>query len=196
MKALLNFRFDQFPEHLTQTLFKLFISKSHCDVRLVGDDGIPVMAHKVILAAFSKVLNAVIKENSVQTLDIKIHGMNNDDIQTILQFMYLGQVSVAHAGVDKFLRIAKFLGVSQLSDQCKADIVELNREFSVKRNDETILEKAPKCQEISGEYDDTVESIDYEESNVENLGEYGIRIGEDHEEVNLKEGINDKYLSK
>ena len=45
--------------------------------------------------------------------------------------MYLGEASVAHSRVDKFLRIAKFLGVSQLSDQCKADIVELNKEFSV-----------------------------------------------------------------
>ena len=102
MKALLNFRFDQFPKHLTQTLSNLFSSKSHCDVRLIGEDGIPVMGHKVILTAFSNVLNDFINENSFQTLDIKIQGMNNDDIQTIIQFMYLGQVSVAHAGVNKF----------------------------------------------------------------------------------------------
>ena len=250
MKALLNFQFDQFPEHLTQTLLKLFISKSHCDVRLIGEDGIPVMAHKVILAAFSKVLNAVIKENSVQILDIKIQGMNRDAIETIVKFMYLGEASVAHAGVNKFLRIAKFLGVSQLSDQCKADINELNEEFSieshvemyqeiiseeapevqgisrdgndtdeaiddeestvenldecgivemkkdvgiiVEMNEEIISERAPEGQGISRDGDDTDEAIDSEETKLEDLDEYGINIGEDHEEVNLKEGINEE----
>ncbi len=174
MKALLNFRFDQFPKHLTQTLINLFSSKSHCDVRLIGEDGIPVTGHKIILTAFSGILNDVIKENSVQPLDIKIQGMNHDDIETIVQFMYLGEVSIAHAEVDKFLRAAKFFGVSQLSDQCKANIAELNTKFSVERNEESLLEEAPKCQEISGEYDDTAETIDYEENNVENLDEYGI----------------------
>ena len=243
MKALLNFQFDQFPEHLTQTLLKLFSSKSHCDVRLIGEDRNPVMGHKVVLAAFSKVLNDVIKENSVQTLDIKIHGINHDEIKTIVQFMYLGEASVAHSGVDKFLRIAKFLGVSQLSDQCKADVFELNKEFSVnshvEMNEETMAEEAPEAQGISRDDDDSDEATDYEESNVEdldecginelkteidgemdeettleevpegkgisrdedeaiyckesnveNLDEYGINIGEDQEEVNLKEEIN------
>ena len=57
MKAQLNFRFDQFSEHLTETLLNLFSSKRLCDVRLIGDDGVPVMVHRVILAAFSRVLN-------------------------------------------------------------------------------------------------------------------------------------------
>ena len=64
--------------------------------------------------------------------------------------MYLGEASVAHSRVDKFLRIAKFLGVSQLSDQCKADVFELNKEFSVnshvEMNEETMAEEAPEAQ--------------------------------------------------
>ena len=88
MKALLHFRFEQFPDHLTETFLSLFSSKSHCDVRLIGEDGIPVMGHIVILTAFSGILNDVIKENSVQPLDIKIQGMNHDVIETIVQFTY------------------------------------------------------------------------------------------------------------
>ena len=175
--------------------------------------------------------------------------MTHQDIQTIVQFIYLGEASVAHAGVEKFLRAAKFLGVSQLSDQCKADIVELNREFSVdghvEMNDETISEEAPEAQGISRDDDnsdeatdceesnvedlvdeyginelktkidgemneetsleevpegqgisrDEDEAIDCKESNVENFDEYGISIGEDHEEVNLKEEINEERIN-
>ena len=197
MKAHLNFRFDHFSEHLTETLLNLFSSKRLCDVRLIGDDGVPVMGHRVILAAFSTALNNVIEKTGAPTLDIRIQGMNCHDLERIIQFIYLGEVSVSHAGVDKFLRTAKFLGVSQLSDQCKTDILDLNEDFSVdenvEKNEETVLEETPKGQGTFGDYNDKSDIvINHEESNAENLDEYGIRIGEDHEEVNLKEGINDE----
>ena len=126
MKAQVSFLFEQFPEHLADILLNIFSSKSFCDVHLIGEDGIPVMAHRVILAAFSSVFNDLIQKNIAQTLNITIRGMDYHDIQTIVQFMYLGKASVAHAGVDKFLRAAKFLGVSQLSDRCKAAAAEMN----------------------------------------------------------------------
>ncbi len=122
MKAHLQFRFDQFPEHLSEILLNLFSSKGLCDVRLIGEDDIPVEAHKVILSAFSRVLKHLIKEEYEPVMDIKIRGMNNNDIKKIIQFMYLGKVSVAHAGVDKFLRTAKsFLILASLVIGAKLD---------------------------------------------------------------------------
>ena len=97
MKAQLHFRFDQFSKHLTETFFNLFSSHRLCDVRLIGDDGVPVMGHRVILEAFSRTLNDFIEENSAPTLEIRIQGMNYHDLERIIQFMYLGEASVAHA---------------------------------------------------------------------------------------------------
>ena len=177
MKAQLNFRFDQLSKHLTETFLNLFSSKRLCDVRLIGDDGVPVMGHRVILAAFSRTLNDFIEENSAPTLEIRIQGMNYHDLERIIQFMYLGEASVAHAETDKFLRTGKFLGVSQLSDQCKADTGELSREFSVDGNFEMNIE--------------TLLEDDHKISEEENLEEHKMRIGVGHEEVNLEEEIND-----
>ena len=194
MKAQLNFRFDQFSEHLTETVFNLFSSKRLCDVRLIGEDGVPVMGHRVILAAFSRALNNVIEKNSAPTLDIRIQGMNYHDIERIIQFIYLGETSVAHAEIDKFLRSAKFLGVSQLSDQCKVDNVELSREFKIDDNlmiEETILEEGHGMSECYNEANDGVNEVTEEE----NLEEQGMRIGVDYEEVNLKEEINDNRMN-
>ena len=135
------------------------------------------MGHRVILAAFSRTLNDFIEENSAPTLEIRIKGMNYHDLERIIQFMYLGEASVAHAETDKFLRTAKFLGVSQLSDQCKADTGELSREFSVDGNFEMNIE--------------TLLEDDHKISEEENLEEHKMRIGVGHEEVNLEEEIND-----
>ena len=126
------------------------------------------MGHRVILAAFSRTLNDFIEENSAPTLEIRIKGMNYHDLERIIQFMYLGEASVAHAETDKFLRTAKFLGVSQLSDQCKADTGELSREFSVDGNFEMNIE--------------TLLGDDHKISEEENLDEHKMRIGVVHEE--------------
>ena len=198
MKVQVSFLFERFQEYLAEILLNIFSSKSFCDVRLIGEDEIPVMAHRVILAAFSSVFNDVMQNNTVQTLNIKIRGMDYCDIQTIVQFMYLGEASVAHSGVDKFLRAAKFLGVSQLSDQCKAAAAELSREFSIECVDsnevdeEKIMEEAPDyLRSTNADLDnqDTRDS-DLEAMEGENLDEYGIRIEED----NLKIEVNDDRM--
>ena len=218
MKAHLQFRFDQFPEHLSEIFLNLFSSKGLCDVRLIGEDDIPVEAHKVILSAFSRVLKHLIKEKYEPVMEIKIQGMNNNDIERIIQFMYLGKVSVAHAGVDKFLRTAKFLDLSQLSDRCKASFEELNREFSIskvlsdvhKSNEETTLKETVVqsteivpfgLDKVSSEADisNDEETVDtelepecHEESFNEDMNEFGILINEeeDYEEENIENDIS------
>ena len=198
MKVQVSFLFERYQEHLAEILLNVFSSKSLCDVRLIGEDEIPVMAHRVILAAFSSVFNAVMQNNTVQTLNIKVRGMDYQDIQTIIQFMYQGEASVAHSGVDKFLRAAKFLGVSQLSDQCKAAAAELSREFSIECVDsnevdeEKIMEEAPDYLRSTNADLDTqyTRDSDLEAMEGENPDEYGIRIEED----NLKIEVNDDRM--
>ena len=191
MKAQLQFQFDQFPQHLTVILLDIFRSKGLCDVRLIGEDDIPVEAHKVILAAFSRVMKQLIKEENDPVMDIKVQGMKYNDIEKIIQFMYIGKVSIAHGGVDKFLRTAKFLGLIQLSDQCKASLEELNREFSIIKvlsdasesyKETTLEETVDQSSEINLSDADTNEEY-------EDMEECGIRVYEDYGEVNDENDI-------
>ena len=100
MKAHLQFRFDQFPEHLSEILLNLFSSKGICDVRLIGEDDIPVEAHKVIFSAFSRVLKHLIKEEYEPVMDIKIRGMNNNDMKKINCWYFQHSLSVAVCAQD------------------------------------------------------------------------------------------------
>ena len=146
-----------------------------CDVTLIGEDLIPVEAHRIVLSAFSRNLKGFVKQLVEGKFEIMMQGMDHEDIESLLQFMYLGEVSIAHAGVEKFLRTAKFLGISQLRDQCKVNIEDLNREFGVRlreRVDET-------THDNNGE---VTEDEDMEEQ------EYGFRINEDFEK-----GLNSKF---
>ena len=126
----------------------------------------------------------------------KVCQIKDNDIEKIIQFIYLGEVSVTHAGVDKFLRTAKFLGLSQLSDQCTADLEELDREFSIGKFDEVkgggTLEEIVDYQtekELE-DIDSNAENNDEDTEN-EDIDEYGIRINEDYKDGSLQENEND-----
>ena len=192
MRAQLQFQFNQFPENLAKVLLNLFRTKALCDVRLIGEDDIPVEAHKVILAAFSEVLKRIIQKENGKSSEIQLHGMNHHDIENIVQFMYLGQASVAHADVDKFLRTAKFLGISQLSDQCKTDVENINEEFYIGENiDESEVNYGIIINEDFGEIVRESGIRETEDRIISNEGFEEINIDEPYEDTELSEG---KYL--
>ena len=190
MRAQIQFQFDQFPEHLAHILINLFSTKTLCDVHLIGEDDIPVEAHKIILAAFSGVLNRIVRKENGNSSEIQLHGMNHHDIEKIVQFMYLGEASVAHAGVDKFLRTAKFLGISQLSDQCKTGVEDLNAEFCIGK---VINESEDDDDEIriNGDFGEIVREFDDAKRTGIGDTEDGDRIisNESFEEMNQDEYI-------
>ena len=206
MKIQLSFKFHQHQDHLTEIFNKIFAERSFCDIRLIGDDCIPVEAHRIVLSAFSNVIEKKILEKQ-EGDEIKIQGMNQQDLESILQFMYLGQVSVPHSRVEGFLRRAKFLGIRQIMDQCNVDMKELNNEHSM-----TFRAKIAKSS-LSEEYlnttnesDDDIRKEDnlnstiseIEESFVIKLNECLTDIDESRESLTseeyfntIKSGIND-----
>ena len=97
---------------------------------LVGDDNIPIEAHKIILSAHSTVFEHALNENqSVPILHCK--GFNYQDLHSLMQYMYLGEVSVPLARSNELLRMAKYLKISQLGDECNVSEKKLNVIFSL-----------------------------------------------------------------
>ena len=97
---------------------------------LVGDDNIPIEAHKIILSAHSSVFeNAFTDNQSIPILHCK--GFNYQDLHSLMQYMYLGEVSVPLARSNELLRMAKYLKISQLGDECNVSEKKLNVIFSL-----------------------------------------------------------------
>ena len=63
------------------------------DVTLVSDDKIPFFAHKYVLSASSPVFKTVLLNKSQSNPLIYLRGVIHQELESILQFIYLGEAS-------------------------------------------------------------------------------------------------------
>ena len=80
-----------FTDHL-QLMFKdLYDERKHSDVTLVCDDQTQLQAHKIVLRACSPVFQKIIDNNPNQHSLIYLRGIQSYEMESLLQFMYLGE---------------------------------------------------------------------------------------------------------
>ena len=80
-----------FSEHL-QLMFKdLYQEGRYTDVTLVSDDQTQFKAHKIVLRACSPVFKKIIDNNPSQHPLIYLRGIQSYEVDSILQYMYLGE---------------------------------------------------------------------------------------------------------
>ena len=104
-----------FPEHL-QLMFKdLYEEEKHSDVTLVCDDQTQFKAHKIVLSACSPVFKNIIDNNPSQHPLIYLRGIQSYEMESILQFMYLGEGKIYYERMGDFLNVAKDLEVKEIS---------------------------------------------------------------------------------
>ena len=68
-------------------------SQSLSDVTLVSDDKIPFFAHKYVLIASGPVFKTVLLNKSQSNPLIYLRGVIHQELESILQFIYLGEAS-------------------------------------------------------------------------------------------------------
>ena len=79
-----------FSEHLQIMCKDAVKDKMFSDVTLVSDDQTQFMAHKIVLSACSPVFKKIIDSNPSQHPLIYLRGFQRCEMESILQFMYLG----------------------------------------------------------------------------------------------------------
>ena len=133
MKAQLNFEFKDFSSFLMGVFEEIFESNCFSDIELMGDDNIPLKAHKAILRSFSSTLREYMSSRQIfQIQRVQVSGVNYHDLKSLLQFVYLGEVNVARENLEKFFAIAKFLGIEQLQDQYTTNLSKvLGHNFNI-----------------------------------------------------------------
>ena len=82
--------------NLSDFLSSLRITKQFADVTLVCDNKQEISAHKVVLGACSPMLATILSHHSnEENATIYLDGVDLSDMQTLMDFIYLGQASVA-----------------------------------------------------------------------------------------------------
>ena len=85
------------------------------DVTLVGDDGVHIGAHMVMLAACSSFFRNVFNQMNHKHPLLYLRGMHSLNISAILDFIYHGEVQVLQEHIQNFLDMAEDLGIQGMT---------------------------------------------------------------------------------
>ena len=109
-----SLKWNDFEKNISGALKELKDEDDLYDVTLAcGDE--EVSAHKVILSACSPFFKTVLRRHKHQHPLLYLHGFSFSDLQSLLSFMYLGEVSIAQDQLNSFLAIAEELQVKGLT---------------------------------------------------------------------------------
>jgi len=106
-----------FQSQLQTTLKELFTENTFADVTLVSDDQIQIPAHKFVLSACSPVLKNLLLNNPHSQPLLYLRGVEQQELQSILQFMYLGEARIYQERINDFLDIAMDVQINEVSQE-------------------------------------------------------------------------------
>merc|ERR1719397_1125977 len=116
MAEKFTLNWQTFSEHLLIMFKEFYNEKRYADVTLVSDDQTQFKAHKIVLSACSPVFKKIIDNNPSQHPLIYLRGIQSYEIESILQFMYLGKGKIYQERIGEFINVAKDLEVKEISN--------------------------------------------------------------------------------
>ena len=141
---------NNFTEHLQLTWRELYVEGRYADVTLVSDDQTQFKAHKIVLSACSQVFEKIIDNNPSQHPLIYLRGIQHEELESILQFIYLCETNIYQDRMAEFLRVLEDLGIEDI-------ITRLETEESIKSDVELVeADNGP----ISPEGDVTLQEVE------------------------------------
>jgi len=107
-------RWNDFETNISSAFRELRDDKDFFDVTIACDDE-QIQAHKVILSACSPFFRNILRRNPHQHPLLYLKGVKYTDLQSVLNFMYHGEVNVAQEELNSFLAVAEDLRVKGLT---------------------------------------------------------------------------------
>jgi len=107
-------RWNDFESNISSAFRELRDDNDFFDVTLACDDE-QIQAHKVILSACSPFFRNILRRNPHQNPLLYLKGVKFTDLQSVLNFMYHGEVNVAQEELNSFLAVAEDLRVKGLT---------------------------------------------------------------------------------
>ena len=112
-----NLSWNEFQSSIGKSLSKIHKDKHFADVTLACDDGNQIEAHKVILSSSSSFFQNILLNNPHQHPLLYLKGVKFHNLQSLLQFMYLGQTEVGQGHLEEFMITANDLKVEGLMEK-------------------------------------------------------------------------------
>ena len=170
---------------------------SFADVTLVTDDKKQIKAHRNILSASSPVLKDILQINKdMRHPVIYLRGIQHSEMESILEFIYLGQAKFDEERMNELLLVAKNLNISELGKG-----IEVRHSAEV--NETTINEETESVivTEIVKEISSRLYADNATESQLRTQGrgvskDYNFHIRSKHEDVKYACGQCDRQFTR
>lgn len=93
-ETVLSLKWHSFPSHLAVSLDTCYEKQQFVDLSLVCKDGTIIKCHKMVLANSSSFFRRLLVANDHPHPMIILHDIEADDLKTIVNFMYCGEIQV------------------------------------------------------------------------------------------------------
>ncbi|XP_037091342.1 modifier of mdg4-like, partial [Pollicipes pollicipes] len=114
-QQMFNLRWNNFQSSISSALHEQLVGEELVDVTLSAE-GRTVGAHRVVLSACSPYFKQLFKTlPSMQHPVIVIRDSKFSDIQTLLAFIYQGEVQVSNSALPSLLKTAEALSIKGLT---------------------------------------------------------------------------------
>ena len=148
MRRNYSLAWQSFSEHFQVLFRELYEDQQYSDVTLVSGDKTQFKAHKIVLSAASSVLKTIIDGNPSQNPLIYLRGIGSQELESILQFIYLGEATFSYEKIEEFIRVAQDLEVKEIANGMEtADGSDQEKQATDERSDSGKDELIPDSSE-------------------------------------------------
>ena len=97
---------------------ELMMNEDFSDVTLITEDKQQIKANVNILSACSPIFKDILKKEKNSHTIMYLRGIQHSEMESIMQFIYLGEATFYEERMDEFLAVAKSLEIKEL---CNAE---------------------------------------------------------------------------
>ena len=116
MEQKYSLSWQNYTEHLSSMMKELMMNEDFSDVTLVTEDKKQIKANINILSACSPVFKDILKKENNSNQIMYLRGIQFPEIESIIQFIYLGEATFYEERMEEFLSVARSLEIKELSN--------------------------------------------------------------------------------
>ena len=105
---------NNFESNLKESFKELKQEKEYLDVTVACENNFSLEAHKVVLSSCSTFFKDILRKHKHQHPLVYLKGVQQSELESVVNFMYLGETHVAQENLESFLAVAEELKVKGL----------------------------------------------------------------------------------
>ena len=116
MQEKYSLTWHTYSDHLKSMMKELMVNEDFSDVTIVTEDKKHIKAHISILSMCSQVFKDLLNKEKSSNQIMYLKGIQFSEMESIMQFIYLGETTFHKERMDEIIAVAKSLEIKELYD--------------------------------------------------------------------------------